>query len=196
MLSGNGFGRSRMPMIWDEHQQVCKVPVVEIWPISTKVPSAGLTPTQPKIRQSITNSQKNNLYTGRYLAERTRERSSHGNSNKDQDRCEHRDHAGELGRHEPLQEPTVHHVVVRERPQDCVERQEVPFRHDVRRGYQAVRLDVVVRSAEVVRCEEHKEREESTTTPKPYMSLIGVVRMERDGVLLFVFDSTPVGLLE
>ena len=68
-----------------------------------------------------------------------------GQEDQDGDRAEHRDHAEQL---------------VRDRAQDRVERQEVPFRHDVRRRHQRVGRDVVVGVAEIVRDEEDEPGEQ------------------------------------
>ena len=68
-----------------------------------------------------------------------------------QDRAEHRHHAPEL-RGNPQE-------VERERLQDRVERQEIPFGHDMRRRGERVGRDVIVRVAEQVRREEHQQRE-------------------------------------
>src|SRR3546814_17536115 len=48
--------------------------------------------------------------------------------------------------------------------QDRVERQEIPFRHNVRGRGERVRLDVVVRVAEDVRREEHHQRQRDQKT--------------------------------
>ena len=85
-----------------------------------------------------------------------------------QDRAEHRDHAREL---------------VRDRAQDRVERQVVPFGHDVRRRHARIGRDVVVGVAEIVRHVEHEPGEEQAEHRHHEAVLHGRVRRERHGVL-------------
>ena len=94
---------------------------------------------------------------------------------QDQDRREHQNDADQLRRDEP--------DVEGDRPQDRVVRQEVPLRHDVRRGLHRVGLDVVVRLAEEVGGEEHEGQVDDHEHPQPERVLDRVVRCEREGVL-------------
>jgi len=91
-----------------------------------------------------------------------------GQERQDQNRAEHRHHAGEL---------------VRDRAQDRVERQIVPFRHDVRRRHAGIGRDVVVGVAEIVRHVEDEPGEEQHEAGNPERVLHGRVGRERHGVL-------------
>ena len=91
-----------------------------------------------------------------------------GQHEQHQDRAEHHAHAAEL---------------VRDRAQDGVERQEVPFGHDVGRRLQRVGRDEVVRVAQEVRCEEHQRGEHQQEHADADAVLDRVVRVERHRVL-------------
>jgi hypothetical protein len=90
--------------------------------------------------------------------------------------------------------------IVGEGPQDRVEGQEVPFRHDMRRRHQRVGLDVVVGVAEIVRHEADDREEHHQDHRQREQVLDHEIGPERQGVALrLVFEprrtSTPVGLL-
>mmetsp|Transcript_995 Transcript_995/g.1917 ORF Transcript_995/g.1917 Transcript_995/m.1917 type:complete len:448 (+) Transcript_995:921-2264(+) len=104
-----------------------------------------------------------------------------------EDRTEHRDHAEEFRVDDAAgQEVRRDHDpdFTIEGPQDRVERQEVPFRNDMRRGHQRVRLDVVVGVAEVVRHEAHDREEDHQDHRQGEEVLDHEVRPERQRVLL------------
>ena len=83
-------------------------------------------------------------------------------------------------------------LLVHDRAQDRVERQEVPFGHDVRRRAQRVGRDVVVRMAEIVRRVEDEEPEDDQEDRQPERVLDRVVGVERDLVLLGQVDPDRV----
>ncbi|MPL88445.1 hypothetical protein SDC9_34468 [bioreactor metagenome] len=106
------------------------------------------------------------------------------------DRAEHRKHAEEL-RVDDAEGDPVHELhrpdVGGEGAQDRVERQEVPFRHDMRGGRERVRLDVVVGVAEVVRHEADDGEEDGDDQGQREQVLDHEIRPEGQGVLLRVF---------
>ncbi len=103
------------------------------------------------------------------------------------DRTEHRQHAAELG--------IDRADVEGDGAQDRVERQEVPFRHDVRRRLQRVGLDVVVRMAEIVRHVEDEIGEDREEHDHRERVLDGRVGRERHRVgLRLHLDAGRVGL--
>ena len=130
------------------------------------------------------------------LVDRPEARAAHrravepGQEQQDDDRAEHGEDADQLRRDQPPEQ------VEGDRPQDRVERQEVPFRHDVRRRHHRVRLDVVVRLAEEVGREEDEAEIDEHEHAQPEHVLDGVVGRERDGVLrpLDVDAERVVGL--
>ena len=94
--------------------------------------------------------------------------SSQGSDEQYRDGAEHGENAAEL---------------VRNRAQDRVERQEVPFRNDMRRGDQRVGRNVVVRVTHVVRREEHEASEDEQEDAQAESVLDREVRVERQAVL-------------
>ena len=104
-----------------------------------------------------------------------------GQDEEDEDRGDHRHDAAEL---------------VGNRAQDRVEGQEVPFRHDVRRRLQRVRLLVVDHLAQRVRHVEGEDQQDEHHHADPERVLHRVVRVEGDGVLraLDVDAERVVGL--
>ena len=97
---------------------------------------------------------------------------------QDQDRAEHGDDAAQL---------------VGNRAQDRVERQIIPFRHDVRRRHQRIGFLIVDGVAEVVRREEHPGREEDQEHDNREGILHRVVGMEGQRVLAALhFDARGV----
>ena len=108
-----------------------------------------------------------------------------GQEEPHQDRREHRDHAHQLGRNEE--------EVRGEGAQDRVERIEIPFGHDERRGRKRVCLDVIVGMAERVRHEEHEQAERDQHDAQPEPVLGSVVRVERDRIALGL-DLDPGGV--
>ena len=91
-----------------------------------------------------------------------------GQDEEDGDRGDHRHDTAQL---------------VRDRTQDRVEGQEVPFRHDMRRRLQRVRLLVVDHLAQHVRHVEGEHEQDEQHHPDPERVLDRVVGVEGDGVL-------------
>ena len=112
-----------------------------------------------------------------------------GHEHEDQDGAEHGDHPDQLGRDEP--------DVERDRPEDRVERRQVPFGHDVGRRLQGVGLDVVVGLNEKVGREKHEAEEDQHEHAEPEQVLDRVVGMERKDILrsLGVDPQRVVGMV-
>ncbi len=98
-----------------------------------------------------------------------------GQDEPHQDRAEHGQHAPQLRRQDEVR---------RESAQDRVERPEIPFGHDMCRGRERVRFDIVVRVAQRIGHEEHHGGEEQQHHAQPETVLGGVIGMERNGVAL------------
>ncbi len=111
-----------------------------------------------------------------------------GQEQENQDRGEHGDHADQLRRDEP--------DVEGDRAQDRVERQQIPFRHDVRRRNHRVGGNIVVGLAEEIGREEDEAEEHDHEHAHPEQVLDGVVGMERNRVagMLDVEPKRVVGL--
>ncbi len=73
--------------------------------------------------------------------------------------------------------------LLRDGPQHRVERQQVPFGHDVGRRHQRIGRDVIVRVADEVGREEHQEGEQDREQPDIEGVLRGVIGVEGHGVL-------------
>ena len=100
--------------------------------------------------------------------------------------------AAHPGRVEPRQneqhqEGAEHHAhaeqLVRDRAQDGVVRQEVPFRHDVRRRLQRIGRNEVIRVAQEIRHEADERRPDHKEHADAHAVLDGVVWVERHRVL-------------
>ncbi len=82
------------------------------------------------------------------------------------------------------------HELVRDRAQDRVERQEVPFRHDVRRRLQRIGGNVVVGMAEIVRDVEHEPGEQNHEADEGEIVLRGRVWRERHRIAVRLHVDT------
>ena len=91
-----------------------------------------------------------------------------GQEEENTNRPEHGDYAQQL---------------VRNRPENGVKRQEVPFGYDVRRRQQRVGRCIIVGMAEEIGVEEHEISEHQEKNPHTGQVLDGVVGVEGNGVL-------------
>ncbi len=143
---------------------------------------------QPHQQEEIDDQQREPPFEHRPVATRADRRGVEpGRQRHDDNRTEHRDHAEELGVDDAAGDPVGRDDdpdVAGEGPQDRVERQEVPFRHDVRGRRQRVRLDIVVGVAEVIRHEAHDGKEHQQDHDKREQVLDDEVGPERQRVLL------------